>query len=163
MNQNTNALNAMLRKRLEHPSYEQMIQISNEEGICKRVNCIVVPLLYNNNVLVEYATYEDGILWIIDDSNYKIQRVLNHIIIYKNNNIEEPEIDDGYGTVIDGYHYKHDKQSCKKYKIENNYIGFMSGTRFLSMIPGSPLYEFQGHEFQGHEFQGHEFQGHECL
>jgi hypothetical protein len=101
-----------------------MIQIANEEGICKQIDCWVVPIHFGEGgkVLIEYA-------WYVYANEY------HYIVIYKDTNI----FDDGYDTnIIDGYHWT----SGKKYRIENNYIGSMSGTRFLSQIHGSPLYEF---------------------
>ncbi len=119
--------NVLIYKRENH-AYEKMIQIANEEGICRPVNCWVVPIHFGEGgrVLIEYA-------WYVHANNY------HYIVIYKDLTI----FDDGYDTnIIDGYHW----MCGKKYRIEDNYIGSMSGTRFLSQIQGSPLYEFHSRE-----------------
>lgn len=121
-----NQIATMLICKHENMAYEKMIQIANEEGICKQIDCWVVPMYYREGVLIEYA-------WYVRENTY------HYIVIYKDTTI----FDDGYDTnIIDGYHYV----DGKKYRIENNYIGSMSGTRFLSQIQGSPLYEFHSRE-----------------
>ena len=117
-----NPIDNVLTYKRENHAYEKMIQIANEEGICKQIYWWVVPIYYRDGILIEYA-------WYVRENTY------DYIVIYKDTNI----LDDGYDTnIIDGYHWT----SGKKYRIENNYIGSMSGTRFLSQIYGSPLYEF---------------------
>jgi hypothetical protein len=117
-----NHIENVLTYKLENNAYEKMIQISNEEGICKNVHCWVVDIRVEKNILIEYA-------WYVHANTY------HYIVIYKDLTV----IDDGYDTnIVDGYH----NFEGKKYRIEDNYIGTMSGTRFLSQIQGSPLYEF---------------------
>lgn len=117
-----NPIDNVLTYKRENHAYEKMIQIANEEGICKQIDCWVVPIYYRDGILIEYARY-------VRENTY------HYIVIYKDLTL----FDDGYDTnIIDGYHW----MCGKKYRIENNYIGSMSGTRFLSQIHGSPLYEF---------------------
>lgn len=115
-----------LNRKLENPPYEKMIQIANEEGRCRNIYCWVIPIHYKE-VLIEYA-------WYFHRAAYQ------YIVIYKDLTV----FDDGYDTnIIHGYHY----MNGKKYQIEDNYIGSMSSTRFISHIPGSPLYEFREQEY----------------
>jgi hypothetical protein len=128
-----NPIDNVLTYKRENNAYEKMIQIANEEGICRPVNCWVVPIHFGEGgrLLIEYA-------WYVHANTY------HYIVIYKDITI----FDDGYDTnIIDGYHW----MCGKKYRIEDNYIGSMSGTRFLSQIQGSPLYEFQSHEVLDNE------------
>jgi len=116
-------LDAMIIHKLENPVYEKMIQIANEEGICRKIFCWVVDIHYGEDILIEYA-------WYIRANIY------HYIVIYKDLTV----FDDGYDTnLLDGYHYV----GGKKYRLEDNYIGSMSSTRFISTIRGSPLYEFR--------------------
>ena len=111
-----------LKHKSENLAYNKMIQIANAAGRCREIDCWVIPIYRGDEVLIEYA-------WYLCANKY------HYIVIYKDLTI----FDDGYDTnIMDGYHYV----NGKKYKIEENYIGEMTGTRFLSRIIGSPLYEF---------------------
>jgi hypothetical protein len=118
-----NQIDNVLTLKHENLAYKRMIQIANEEGICRRIDCWVVDIHYGEEILIEYA-------WYVRANTY------HYIVIYKDLTV----FHDGYDTnIIDGYHYV----DGKKYRIEDNYIGSMSSTRFISSIQGSALYEFR--------------------
>jgi hypothetical protein len=121
-------------------------EIESYKNIILQGEVAFTNIIYKNGYLLDQISFDKKIVFYDYDHRRNIDLKLqlfnknyHYIVIYKDLTI----FDDGYDTnIIDGYHW----MCGKKYRIEDNYIGSMSGTRFLSQIQGSPLYEFHSRE-----------------
>jgi hypothetical protein len=149
-------LEAMLLYKLYNPITKQIIQIYSDEGGRKTIEAytfkIVIEGFHDDdkekyyNSLIKYSFYYENIIHVNNEIIHK-HPVVNYIIIYVNNdkNEEIASLDyyDGYGAVIDGYHYFHKtEQNIIKKKLNSSYVGFFSAYRMFPTIKYAKIYEF---------------------
>lgn len=130
-------LEHILQLKKNNQIQTKIIQIYSEEGGMKTVKVHTFEISYNN-YLIEYSWYEY--------SNYYGKLCYNYIIIYKNNNSNDDIADiynnEGFGSVIDGYHYNYINNTQFINKLNNSYTGFMSAYRLFPTVENATIYEF---------------------
>jgi hypothetical protein len=150
-------LNSILLYKISHPIIKNTIQIYHEDSGTKTIEAFTFKIPINKSSepakqLIEYSIYYETKIYVSGRRVTDVCDVINAVIIYKNNDssheLASITNDNGFGAIVAGYHYYYNNAKYKytnkliEQKLNNCYIGFVSGYCRFPTVENALLYEF---------------------